>query len=109
MEIRVKTRVGKIIFTDITPGQSMDVQIENQATVYLHTKPFREIKTHTAFDSVTTYLNQPEYDMVNVSVSIKYKRMHYYVDLGSKEVSITAKKVKFKDNTSYVVITDDNN
>jgi len=104
MEIRVKTRVGQIIFTDIEPGMSMDANIENDARVHLYTTSFRQIKRYNAFDSVTTYIDQEEDDMVKVHVSIKYKKMNYYVDLGSKEVSINTKKVKFKDKTGYVVV-----
>ena len=109
MEIRVKTRKGLIIFCDIDPGMSMDAMIPEEGRkgtrVHVSTHGFREIRQYSNFDSVTTYTNQTEDDMVRVMVHIVYNDTRDYVSLVNQEVPIKTKKVKFKDTASYVIVT----
>lgn len=117
MQVTVKTKEGKVIFTDIDPGMNMDIVIppeevngvqKNKGTrVSLSTTPFREIKSTWNSNSITTYVNQPEDDMVRVMVHIDYRDHKTYVTLVDKEVPICTKKVKFKDTSGYLIVTQD--
>lgn len=111
MEIRVKTKEGQIIFTDIDPGCNIDALIPREGSkgikVWISTTPFREIKSYSSFESVTTFVNQPEDDMVRVVCHIDYRDHKSYVTLVTQEVPIKTKKVKFRDKTGYVIVTEE--
>ena len=106
MIVSVKTKQGKILF-DIEPGESMDATIPEDGKkgvrVYLSTTTFREIKSTCFQNSITTYVDQPEDDMVRVMVNIDYRENKSYVSLIPQEVNLHTKRVKFKDKADYII------